>query len=55
VQKFIEDPLSEELLYGRFSDGDHIIADLDDHGQIIFRKGDGSAAAELIAPEAAKN
>lgn len=55
VQKYIEDPLSEELLYGRFSDGDHIVADLDDHGQIIFRKGEGSEGGEMKEPEVAKN
>ena len=37
VQRFIEDPLSEELLLGRFSDGDTIVADLDPEGRIIFQ------------------
>jgi ATP-dependent Clp protease ATP-binding subunit ClpC len=37
IQRLIEDPLSEEVLLGRFSSGDTIYADLDD-GRIIFRK-----------------
>lgn len=55
VQKYIEDPLSEELLYGRFGEGDQIIADVDDHGQVVFRKGEGSTGPEMIEPEVAKN
>ena len=37
VQRVIEDPLSEEILLGRFSDGDTIIAELED-GKVIFKK-----------------
>ncbi|HVL38679.1 MAG TPA: AAA family ATPase, partial [Fimbriimonadaceae bacterium] len=40
VQKYIEDPLSEELLLGRFSAGDHILADLDEDKKVIFIKKD---------------
>ncbi|HRF59516.1 MAG TPA: ATP-dependent Clp protease ATP-binding subunit [Fimbriimonadaceae bacterium] len=38
VQRFIEDPLSEELLLGRFGEGDTIIAELDDEKKVFFRK-----------------
>jgi ATP-dependent Clp protease ATP-binding subunit ClpC len=41
VQRLIEDPLSEEVLLGRFSPGDTIRADLDGEGEtatVIFRK-----------------
>jgi ATP-dependent Clp protease ATP-binding subunit ClpC len=41
VQRLIEDPLSEEVLLGRFSAGDTIRADLDGEGEtatVIFRK-----------------
>jgi len=41
VQRLIEDPLSEEVLLGRFSPGDTIEADLDGEGEqsvVIFRK-----------------
>jgi ATP-dependent Clp protease ATP-binding subunit ClpC len=38
VQRYIEDPLSEELLLGRFTAGDHIIADLDDDKKVFFLK-----------------
>ena len=38
VQRYVEDPLSEELLLGIFSPGDHILADLDDDKKVIFKK-----------------
>ncbi len=37
VQRFIEDPLSEEMLLGRFHAGDEILADLDETGTVIFK------------------
>ncbi|MEP0766500.1 MAG: ATP-dependent Clp protease ATP-binding subunit [Fimbriimonadia bacterium] len=40
VQKYVEDPLSEEILLGRFSAGDTILADMDEDGRIFFRKDD---------------
>jgi ATP-dependent Clp protease ATP-binding subunit ClpC len=43
VQRLIEDPLSEELLIGRFTSGDTIRAELED-GKVIFR---GAVPAEL--------
>ena len=46
IQRLIEDPLSEEVLLGRFSAGETIIVDADD-GKIIFRK----AQPELPEPE----
>lgn len=36
VQRFIEDPLSEEMLLGRFHAGDEILADIDD-GAVVFK------------------
>jgi ATP-dependent Clp protease ATP-binding subunit ClpC len=39
IQRLIEDPLSEEVLLGRFSAGDTILAEGED-GKIIFRKMD---------------
>jgi ATP-dependent Clp protease ATP-binding subunit ClpC len=45
VQRVIEDPLSEEILLGRFTDGDTIQAELED-GKVIFKK------AEKIEPAA---
>ncbi|MFN8220834.1 MAG: ATP-dependent Clp protease ATP-binding subunit [Fimbriimonadales bacterium] len=38
VQRYIEDPLSEDMLLGRFTSGDAIIADLDEEGNVVFRK-----------------
>jgi len=38
VQRFIEDPLSEEFLLGRFHSGDAIVADLDEDNKVVFRK-----------------
>ena len=43
VQRFIEDPLSEELLLGRFHSGDTIYADLDDTRTVIFTTKDPAA------------
>jgi ATP-dependent Clp protease ATP-binding subunit ClpC len=37
VQRFIEDPLSEELLFGRFQSGDHVVAELDGE-TVVFRR-----------------
>jgi ATP-dependent Clp protease ATP-binding subunit ClpC len=37
VQRVIEDPLSEEIILGRFSEGDTIQAELED-GKIVFKK-----------------
>ncbi|MBL8059969.1 MAG: ATP-dependent Clp protease ATP-binding subunit [Chthonomonas sp.] len=40
VQRFIEDPLSEDFLLGKFKEGDHILADIspDDSEKVIFIK-----------------
>jgi ATP-dependent Clp protease ATP-binding subunit ClpC len=38
VQRFIEDPLSEELLLGRFQSGDMILADMEDGKTVIFKR-----------------
>jgi ATP-dependent Clp protease ATP-binding subunit ClpC len=38
VQRYIEDPLSEEFLLGKFAEGDHILAELDDDRRVIFKK-----------------
>jgi ATP-dependent Clp protease ATP-binding subunit ClpC len=46
VQRFIEDPLSEEFLLGTFQAGDHIIADTEDGENVVFRKGDPEGGAE---------
>jgi len=36
VQRYIEDPLSEELLLGGFTAGDHIRAEMDDEKKVFF-------------------
>ncbi|HLO97095.1 MAG TPA: ATP-dependent Clp protease ATP-binding subunit [Fimbriimonas sp.] len=48
VQRFIEDPLSEEMLLGTFVEGDHIIADVEEGEKIVFRKDSGSKKKELV-------
>jgi ATP-dependent Clp protease ATP-binding subunit ClpC len=48
VQRIIEDPLSEEILLGRFSDGDTIMAELED-GKVIFKKAEKAEKAEPAA------
>jgi ATP-dependent Clp protease ATP-binding subunit ClpC len=44
VQRLIEDPLSEQVLLGRFSEGDRIEGYVDD-GQLAFRKAERPAEA----------
>jgi len=46
VQRYIEDPLSEHLLMGTFKSGDHIMADLDNEGNVFFRKNDVAPGEE---------
>ena len=55
VQRFIEDPLAEEMLEGKFQSGDAIMADVDpeDPEKIIFKKivkkeGGGGKKKELV-------
>jgi len=40
VQRFIEDPLSEEMLLGRFQSGDNILADTEDGETVFFKRVD---------------
>ncbi len=50
VQRYIEDPLSEELLLGTFTAGDAIVADLEEDEKIVFRKkepGEGETKSEM--------
>jgi ATP-dependent Clp protease ATP-binding subunit ClpC len=44
IQRYIEDPLSEEILLGRFSEGDTIRAELED-GRIFFTKAENREVA----------
>jgi len=37
VQRYIEDPLSEEMLLGRFHSGDNVMADTEDGKTVIFK------------------
>jgi len=53
VQRYIEDPLSEQMLLASFQAGDHILADLDGDGNVIFKKvepgeSNGKEPAELV-------
>jgi ATP-dependent Clp protease ATP-binding subunit ClpC len=53
IQRFVEDPLSEELLRGTFKVGDHILFDAED-GKGVFRKSGEPLkppALEPIQPE----
>ncbi|MBS1706348.1 MAG: ATP-dependent Clp protease ATP-binding subunit [Armatimonadetes bacterium] len=42
VQRFIEDPLSEELLLGTFHEGDVILADVEEGERVVFKTIDPS-------------
>jgi len=46
VQRVIEDPLSEEILMGRFTDGDTIRAELQD-GKVVFLKAEKAEPAAV--------
>jgi len=48
VQRYIEDPLSEEMLLGRFQAGDKILADVDGDAKdtVIFRNANPEGTAE---------
>jgi ATP-dependent Clp protease ATP-binding subunit ClpC len=48
IQRLIEDPLSEALLYGRFQEGDTIEAAVQD-GVIVFRPSASARAGEVVA------
>ena len=50
MQRYIEDPLSEQLLLSRFKDGDIILTDVDDDGNILFKRkeaGEGPSKEEV--------
>jgi ATP-dependent Clp protease ATP-binding subunit ClpC len=55
VQRHIEDPLSEEILFGRFSEGDTVLIDLDETGQLVFKKGAGAEGGTPVEQSAGKN
>jgi ATP-dependent Clp protease ATP-binding subunit ClpC len=46
IQKEIEDPLSMEILKGRFTDGSAIIVDVNKNNSVVFRAGKGTAPAK---------
>jgi ATP-dependent Clp protease ATP-binding subunit ClpC len=50
VQRLIEDPLAEEILLGRFSEGDTVIASLDEDGRLVFLKKEISEAENPPEP-----
>jgi len=49
VQKYIEDPLSEEMLLGRFHSGDRVLAETEDNRTVIFRIVDSADAPKELA------
>jgi len=51
VQRFIEDPLSEEFLLGRFHAGDDVLADLDEDGKTVIFKRTNSEGGEAPPKE----
>jgi ATP-dependent Clp protease ATP-binding subunit ClpC len=53
IQLKVEDPLSDNLLSGSFVDGDHILVDLLEDGQIALTRTDAPEAASETTPEVA--
>jgi len=51
VQRFIEDPLSEELLLGRFHTGDEVLADVEEDGKTVIFKRTNSEGGEVPPKE----
>ena len=54
VQRYIEDPLSEQMLMTAFKEGDAILADVDEDGNVIFRK-NGSSKEDSEEQELVNN
>ncbi|NUU96315.1 Clp protease ClpX [Marinitoga sp. 1135] len=48
IQRYLEDPLSEEILRGRFKEGDKIIIDTK-NGEIHFKKGRSSKPKQKVS------
>ena len=38
LQRELENPLATALLEGRFGAGSHVVADVDEHGELVFRQ-----------------
>lgn len=55
VQRFIEDPLSEELLMTTFQPGDTILADLGPEGNVVFVRQEPGGSQGSEEPELVKN
>ena len=55
VQRYIEDPLSEQMLLAAFKEGDHILADLDSDGNVIFKKVEPGSNNDKEPAELIKN
>ncbi len=57
IQKYLEDPLAEEILNTNVKEGDHLIVDIDDEGTklIIRSEHDQSEPAEEQSPQQSDN
>ena len=38
IQRLVENPLSDEILAGKFKNGDKVLVDADENNKIIFNK-----------------
>ena len=45
LQKFVESPLSVSLLSGEFKAGDHVLVNLDETQNLVFRKAEEAAVS----------
>jgi ATP-dependent Clp protease ATP-binding subunit ClpC len=50
LQRYVESPMSVQLLRGEFKSGECVIADADDEAGIVFRRREGEAPEEVAEP-----
>ncbi|MDI3316718.1 MAG: ATP-dependent Clp protease ATP-binding subunit [Bacillota bacterium] len=49
ITRLVEDPLSEEIIAGKFSDGDTVLVDADSEGKLVFERKRATVSSESPA------
>jgi ATP-dependent Clp protease ATP-binding subunit ClpC len=47
LQKFVESPLSVQILRGEFAEGDHVLVDFQEEEGVVFRRSESGAQVEI--------